>query len=193
MGIKATLERFSKLAEYLRIAKKNNVGVRYKESFPVHTHLEFVLRDAEGNHLKTVDLGENIITDAGRANMAHLLAGNDVSNRAVIKIKFGDGGHVPNNPTVPLTPSAADLTLYGTIIIEKIASYDFPDGEASTKVRFSATVSVDEGNGTDDSGSQAYSEVGLFDAVGRLLTHKTFGLITKSNAFSLTINYTILF
>jgi hypothetical protein len=156
--------------------------------FLVKTHVEIVLR-GEGWE-RVIPLGENVITDLGRSNMAHLLAGDDVASRKVTQVKFGDGGHQPADPTQPIPPSSGDTDLFGVEIIAKTVSSDYPDGEAGTKVRFTATVGAEEGNGA---GTQPYSEVGLYDITGRMLTHKTFGLITKSNSFSFAVNYVILF
>lgn len=162
----------------------------FQDRFCPRTELQLVITDLRTGKERTVFLGENVITDLGRANMAHLLAGDDSANRIVSQVRFGDGGHDPQNPTQPLAPSATDTDLFGTTIITKATSFDYPDGESGTKVRFTATVASNEGNGA---GSQAYSEVGLYDPTGRMMTHKTFGLVTKSEAFSITLNYTILF
>ncbi len=181
------------LGDAFRALEDGKVGglVTYMEDQAAEPRTEIVLevRHADGR-VETFDLGGNIITNLGRSNMAHLLAGDDVANRRVHSAKFGDGGHNPNNPTQPLLPTSSDVALFGDTIIEKQLEYEFPDGVAGTKVAFRCTVDEDEGNGA---GAQAYSEVGLYDLDGRMLTHKTFGLITKSSAFSLALRYTILF
>lgn len=155
----------------------------------VHGHLELILRYTDGT-VTHLDLGENVITTQGRSNMAHLLANDDVANRTVTQAKFGDAGHNPSTPTVPLPANPADVALFGATVITKTVTPSFPDGAGGSKVMFSCSISTEEGNG---GGSQGYSEVGLYDVTGRMMTHKTFGLITKSNAFSITLQYTILF
>jgi hypothetical protein len=165
-------------------------GFRFVDRARPRTELQLVITDHRTGKSRAIFLGENIITDLGRSNMAHILAGDDAANRIVTEVRFGDGGHTVGDPTTPLAPSASDTDLNGSTIIVKATSFDFPDGSGGSKVRFTATVAANEGNG---SGSQAYSEVGLYDQTGRMMTHKTFGLVTKSDAFSIAINYTILF
>lgn len=166
------------------------LSLRLDDPHPVQTDISLVL-SLEGVPFAEIPLGSNIITNLGRSAMAHLLAGDSPSSLAVTLVTFGDGGHDPSAPTQALPPAPTDVALFGNTIISKATSFSFPDGSSGTKVQFTATVAEDEGNGT--SGAQAYSEVGLKNVSGQLISHKTFGLITKSDAFALTINYTILF
>lgn len=154
------------------------------------TNIRLVYVDRKTGEETEIDLGSNVITNLGRSNMAHLLAGDDVADRRVSVVKFGNGGHNPESPTTALIPTTSDTELGGDVIITKSVTYTFPDGNNGTKVMFEATVEADEGNGD---GAQAYSEVGLFDLEDRMLTRKCFGLITKSDQFSIRIQYTILF
>lgn len=155
----------------------------------LHTDVELIFTK-DGKIIGRKRLGENIVVAQGRSNMAHLLAGDDVSNRKVFEVRLGDAGHNPSDPTQPLPVLTSDSDLFGSLVITKPVSTDYPDGANANKVRFTATVSESEGNG---SGYQAISEYGLYDATGRMMTHKTSGLITKSNAFGITIRWTIIF
>lgn len=166
-----------------------NIDINHSDSIKFNTKVEAVLVDKEGNEIEIIDLGHNVITYVGRSDMAHLLAGDDSANRIVNSIKCGDGGHNPLDPTQALPVSASDVALFGSEIIEKNTSYDFPDGSSGSRVRFTAEVGSNEGNGT---GTQAYSEVGLYDLDGRMMAHKTFGLITKSEAFGIIWRWTII-
>ncbi len=150
--------------------------------------LELFITNKYGKIMKRMNLGDNIVTNQGRSNLAHLLAGDETTDRIVDNLKAGDGGHDPLNPTVPLPVDASDTALFGTLIISKTTTYDFPDGATGYRVRFTADILPAEGNGT---GSQEYSEVGLYDVTGRMMTHKTFGLITKTADFGLSFRYTI--
>lgn len=165
------------------------LSLSHQETLKVQTKIELIL-SAHGEEFLVLDLGSNIVTDLGRSDMAHLIAGDSVSNRKVSEVKFGDGGHNPSSPTQALVPTAADTDLYGDEVISKVTSFEFPDGANGTRVTFTATIAENEGNG---SGAQPYSEVGLYDLDGRMLTHKCFGLITKSDAFAMSIRYTIAF
>lgn len=181
----------TQFAETMKADDKVGGGilVDHKDGFELLTKVEAVLVGKDGKELKTIDLGHNVITYVGRSDMAHLLAGDDSANRIVNSIKCGDGGHNIADPTQALPVSASDVALFGSEIIEKLTSYDFPDGSSGSRVRFTAEVASNEGNG---SGTQAYSEVGLYDLDGRMMAHKTFGLITKSDAFGIIWRWTII-
>lgn len=198
MNNKFTLLEWSKIFDkakkhtgsFLNKYTKKRLHLKEIDNFEADTNISITLIKKSGD-VKVIDLGPNTITSLGRANMAHLIAGDDVANRMITTIKFGDGGHNPSFPTQPVTTSPSDTDLYGNLILEKITSYSYPAGSSGGKVMFTASVDFAEGNGV--SGSQAYSEVGLYDEQDRMITHKSFGLISKSEAFSLTINYTLLF
>lgn len=181
-----------RIGERFRIAdsSKGKMSFSVKEDHEVLTQLEVDIIDLDGNVVETIDFGENVIVDQGRANMSHLLAGDDVTNRKVYKMIFGDEGHDPADPITPLPAQSTDTALFGTEILEKILAYEFPDGAEAGKVTFTCTIAAGEGNG---GGTQAYSEIGAFDVTDRMLTHKTFGLITKSDQFGLSWRYSFTF
>ena len=158
-------------------------GIKFKTDITV-------LLTRNGIPFDTIPVGSNIITDSGKSNMAHLLVGDDTANRQVITMAWSDEGHNPLSPTSPTPPLATNTELYGDTILSKSVTYSFPAGSSGTSVQLEASIEENEGNG---SGSQAYSEVGLFDVTGRLIGHKTFGLITKTNAFGMIFRYTIQF
>lgn len=167
-----------------------SLKIEKEDSLVPKTKVEMWLVSPSGVVLDYIDLGENIITTQGRSNMAHLIAGDDSANRIVTSFKFGDAGHSPSDPTQALPVLAADTDLYGNEILEKLVTYTFPDGSGGNSVRFEAEIAADEGNG---SGSQAYSEIGIYDVQGRMMTHRTFGLITKSAAFGILWRYRLIF
>ena len=156
--------------------------------FDIRTEFQVILVGPDG--LRIMNLGPNVITNSGRSNMAHLFAGHDVANRSALSIKVGDAGHNPLSPSEPVVANSSDTALFGSVVITKSLSFEFPDGENANRVTFTATIGTNEANG---SGSQAISEVGIFDLAGRMLSHKTFGLITKTEIFGLQFRYSFLF
>lgn len=128
-----------------------------------------------------VDRGKNLVVNTGRSGLAHLIAGDSVDTHKIVSMKFGDG-------TTP--PVVSDTTLSGTTIIEKPTSYDFPDGSTGLKVRFTAVVPEDEGNG---SGTQNYREAALIKANGDIFSRKLLGGVAKDNTLLLTALWTIIF
>lgn len=163
--------------------------ISFKDRLALRTAVELCIVNRRGQVVERRLLGENVITTGGRANMSHLLAGDDVTNRSVSRLRLGDAGHDPINPVQALPVSPTDTDLFGNLVIEKSTSHEFPDGEDGGRVTFTASIGVDEANGP---GAQAISEVGLFDLTGRMMTHKTFGLITKTSVFGIVFRYSIL-
>lgn len=183
----------TRFSEFVNVKEADQLGgIVYglEEPMKITTNVSAELVDRDGNVIETIDFGSNVITYLGRSNMAHLLAGDDTANRIASTLKCGDGGHDPLDPTTPLGVDASDTDLYGTEIISKSVTYDFPDGSSGGKVRFTAEIASNEGNG---SGSQAYSEVGLYDLDDRMIAHRTFGLITKSEAFGIIWRWSFIF
>ena len=164
--------------------------MRLTDIFLVDTIVEVAKRRGDGSLSPFRRLGPNTIVNIGRVNMAHLWAGDDAANRSVHEFRFGGEGHVPSNPTQAQPTAATDTSLYGPTIISKLASHSYPDGSSVGKVSFECEILANEGNGV---GAQPYSEVGLYDAQDRLLAHKTFGLITKSEAIGLVFRYSFIF
>lgn len=143
--------------------------------------LTIVRTDAVTGRVIDVSSGENIVVNLGRSSLAHLLAGDSVDNHKVVGMRFGDGA---------TAPTVNDTGLAGALIIEKSTTYDFPDGDSGLKVRFTAVVGADEGNG---SGSQEYKEACLVKGNGDIFSRKVSGTITKDNTVVLTAIWTYIF
>ena len=62
----------------------------------------------------------------------------------------------------------------------------YPSGSGGNQILFETTLEGYEANG---SGTQGVSEMGLYDATGRLMARKTFGLQTKSAVFALDFDW----
>jgi hypothetical protein len=67
--------------------------------------LRIWVRTREGLLVREIS-GENIVTNGGRAALAHLSAGDDVANRQLASMSFGEGNG---------TPAVADSTLFGKL------------------------------------------------------------------------------
>jgi hypothetical protein len=183
--------RLTELARPPRERLGAALRTRYEEHFgKIATHLRATLLFVDGRPPQVLDLGANLIAIQGRSNMAHLWGNDDLPNRVPTTLSFGSAGHDPLNPTQALPVNSTDTSLFSAVTISKTVTSSFPAGAGGTEVQFNATVQPTEGNGT---GAQAYSELGLFDLTGRMLTHKTFGLITKSTAFGIAWTYVFLF
>lgn len=163
---------------------------------PVMGFVEIIAYDRHGRILWRIGEEKNLVVRKARSSMAHLIAGDNVTDYYVAQMRFGQGGHDPSNPTVPIPPSVDDTDLFDPIAgsdATQPVTYEFPEGPEGTKVTFSATIPADcDINGTPPAG-QAISEAGLFSANGNMFAHKTFGLITKTEEFALTFRWTIVF
>lgn len=143
--------------------------------------LTLIASDALTGKILQQVFGENIVVNLGRSGLAHLIAGDNVSNYEIVSMMFGDGN---------TAPAVTDTGLSGSLIITKSTTYDFPDGGSGLKVRFTATVGADEGNG---SGTQTYREACLVMGNGSIFSHKVSGAITKDNTVVLTAIWTYIF
>ena len=71
----------------------------------------------------------------------------------------------------------------------QVVTADYPE---RNKVRFRAEIATSELNGAGGTG-QPISEAGLFDGRNFMFAHRTFGVITKNENFSLIFLWTIVF
>lgn len=160
-------------------AEKAPVGVGF---------LTLVATDAATGEIKQIEHGDNIVVKLGRKALAHLLAGDSVDQHKVVAMRFGDGSG---------TPGVADTGLFGAAILlaggatQRPVTVDFPDAAGDDmKVRFTAVVNADEGNG---GGVQEYREAVLLKGDGNIFSHKVSGTITKDNTVVLTASWTYIF
>jgi hypothetical protein len=150
--------------------------------------LTIVATDAKTGEILDIKNGENMVVITGRCGLAHLLAGSSVPNYVVVAMQFGTGTGIP---------TVNDTGVFGSIIAmaggaqSKPVVVDFPDGDTGLKVRFTATVNSDEGNG--GSGTQVYQEAVLLMGNGNIFSHKVTGVITKDNTVVLTAAWTYIF
>ena len=160
--------------------------------------LEVLAFDAKTGRLVRIFRDGNIVVNLARATMAHLVSDPGASSQGyvVTTMKFGQGGHDPNNPTLPIPPTTSDTDLNDPITgndSTQAVSFDYPDGPMGTKVRFAATIpAVCDINGTPPAG-QAISEAGLFSDNGNMFAKKTFGILTKTEEIAFTFRWTIIF
>jgi hypothetical protein len=180
-----------------------STSIELKDNFKVRGILEILkIKAATGEVVERIE-DDNLVVNGGRSGMAHLWAGEWYAGPPtgwVDEMKFGDGGHELSDPTLPKTTSVDREQLFcedearSPIISKKPLTVDYPDGDSGTRVRFSCTVGAAEGNeGGTSPGRRGYSEAGLYRDDGILACHKTFGLITKTNEFILTMRWSFVF
>jgi hypothetical protein len=157
------------------------------ENVPKAKFLKDIFVSEEGE----IALAGNLVVSDARANMSRLIAGdtNTSGERYVTKMSWGGAGHDGGDPTTAVPPSASDSALGAEITSvgtsgKKAVTYDFPD---ATTVRFISTLSESDAVG------EGLSEAGLWTDDGTLFARKTFGLISKSSAFSFEFRWRILF
>jgi hypothetical protein len=168
------------------------------EALPIRGFLEVTKIRASDGSVVTQFEAENLVVNAGRTGMAHMWAGEWFTgpNLGYVNLmKFGDRGYDITDPTLPKSTDVTRTQLFcedesRPIIISKAVTVDWPDGTDGTKVRFSCTINANEGNGT---GRAGYSEAAMYRADGVFASHKTFGVITKTNEFILTFRWTFQF
>jgi hypothetical protein len=163
------------------ILKKENrirgsVTTENKENSPfkIKGNLEITAIYPNGKKEKIVD-EKNLVVKQSEIVMAQMSAGL----RQFSYIELGD-------PDPAQAPDLADTTLQQSTGQSKAVTGTIN----SNSVILEATWGVDDGNGYD------YTEAGVFTSpflTGLLFARKTFGKITKTNAFSLQFTWTIVF
>ena len=151
----------------------------------------------------------NTITLIAKRDTIRLLGGSPVGqDRTITKMKFGDGGHISN----PLDPSygqpkptyETQTNLVDPLISKNISSVVFLDNNTNNTSQgtFEAILDTTEGNGP--SGTQIYSEAGLFtfnetyidpvsgDMTSGLWAVKNFPIITKTAEIRLVFDWSII-
>ena len=173
---------------YYKIIKKEKVDMKKKDKRSDISDLKDGIRDINGEleikvHRGTKD-GEvvrtekfkNVVVDNATVVIAHLLAGNNMSNYYISKMQFGTG-------TTAATTS--DTTLESAISpIKSISTYSYP---TSKSVKFTAYLLEDEANGF------AITEAGLLsnNASPALVARRVFGAINKTDDWVIELNWTL--
>ena len=160
------------------LIRKPRPNVNLVEQVDVYGYLTLKTIRASTGEVVQVSEGKNIVTNGGRTALSHLFAGDDVANKQIVNIEFGDGTGV-----VDIT----DVALFGASIIVKPVTPSFP---ATTQVTFTGTVDQFEGNG---GGSQVYQEAALRTGDNTFATHRTFGSVTKDNTLVLLATWSFVF
>lgn len=134
---------------------------------------EFVLEkiDLDGNVIERYE-DKNTIMTLGRGQLVRLLA-NDVTNRAVTKIGFGENSTAASPSDTALSVSAFE---------KAIGSATYP---STTSVQFAYTLGTTEGNGLN------ITEFGLICTDDVLFARKVRSVIAKTSSFSLAGTWTI--
>ena len=148
---------------------------------------------------------KNTIVLIAKRNVVRLLGNDNLTQRYLSKMKFGDGGHVsnPSDPTFgQALPTAETMeNLVNPFITKNMASVVYDDNlvNNTSSVIFQAIVDANEGNGTG--GTQIYSEAGLFSFNETLETSgiknsglfaiKNFPILTKTAELRLIFDWTI--
>ena len=192
------------LYKYLRFGTHNNKMIQDKVETPLQGALSVKVTNHETGESYYHVKDHNTITSIYKRNVVRLLGNNNVSGRIITKMKFGSEGHDPNNPGNP-SPTNAEMTALNNMFLTKqITTTSFEDDilNGITSVIFEVVLTTAEGNG---SGTQIYSEAGLFtadetplvDPVSGLantgmVAVKHFGVLTKTSALSFTFQWRIL-
>jgi hypothetical protein len=133
----------------------------------------------------------NTIVLIAKRDVVRLIGNDNITQRYISKMKFGDGGHI-SDPLDPnfgqALPTNENMTnLVALILTKTISSITFDDNliANTSSATFESIIDTSEGNGP--SGTQIYSEAGLFTFNETLVN----GLIPTSGLFAIK-NFPIL-
>jgi hypothetical protein len=148
----------------------------------------------------------NTIVLIAKRDVVRLIGNDNITQRYIAKMKFGDGGHI-SDPLDPnfgqAKPTNETMTnLVDTILTKTISSITFNDDLVSntSSATFEAIIDTSEGNGPG--GTQIYSEAGLFTfnetlvdgAIPNsgLFAIKNFPILTKTPELRFVFDWTIV-
>jgi len=148
----------------------------------------------------------NTIVLIAKRDVVRLIGNDNVTQRYISKMKFGDGGHI-SDPLDPnfgqALPTNESMTnLVNTIITKTISSVTFNDDLVTntSSATFEAIIDTSEGNGSG--GTQIYSEAGLFTLnetlvngaipTSGLFAIKNFPILTKTPELRFVFDWTIV-
>jgi len=146
----------------------------------------------------------NTIVLIAKRDVTRMIGGDNVTQRVITKMKFGDGGHISD----PLDPNFGQATptdesmedLNDIIITKNISNVSYTDSlvNQTSSATFEAIIDTTEGNGT---GTQIYSEAGMYTLNetyvdggiknSGLFAVKHFPILTKTAELRFVFNWTI--
>lgn len=128
---------------------------------------------------------DNLIVAKAPNIMANALAGNSHPGFTIGGVQWGTGGHVTGDPSTPIPPLSADLTLEAFVLETAISGNSVGD----TFVQFETVMSTSQGNGN------VFTEAGLVitDVTKLMFARKTFPGITKTSNRTITLRWIISF
>ncbi len=135
----------------------------------------------------------NLIVNLARKTLSRLIAEVAGSDR-INAIKLGRNGHTgdPTDPNDIDPPGVTDTTLVdGSPYSHALTSFSYlPDAVDTTSTRFVFQIEKAEGNGT---GTEVYTEAGLFTLGDVLFARETFVALIKNSDRKFVFAWTILF
>ncbi len=189
------------------IVKFTNTGnSTFKDSMhiPIEGFLSVLVKNHETGEEYYHIQNHNTLTLIHKRNIVRMLGADNLNSRIITKMKFGDQGHNTSNPGEALPTYNTMTDLNNPFLTQIITSKTFADDTVNnmTSVTFEVELTTSEGNG---SGSQIYSEAGLYtedetplvDATSGLANTglsavKHFGVLTKTSALSFTFQWKII-
>ena len=128
----------------------------------------------------------NLIVNAAKDALAQLISVIGASSYVIQYFAMGDGHHAVGDILTPVDPTATETALENELFRKSITSVTYP---ASGQVQFNTIIERTEANG---SGSQYYTEAGLFSDAG-MFSIKSFPAMVKNADREFEFNWKIIF
>jgi len=179
--------------------------MEFKDYLPVRGHFKVIVQNCNTGLSWCHYEDKNTIVLIAKRDVVRMLGNDNLNQRYISKMKFGDGGHVsdPADPNfgqaLPTTETMEDLV--NPFITKTMASVAYDDNlvNNTSSATFEAIVDTGEGNG--GGGTQIYSEAGLYTFNETLNTGgiknsglfaiKNFPILTKTAELRLVFDWTI--
>jgi len=158
----------------------------------VRGEVTIITRDRDGKILEV--MRSNKIVTLAHELMADWAKGGSLGH--LTKLKISTGGHAPDDPTTPLSPSLSDTDLdpeeLANAFSHALSAPAYGAG-GTDHTRLIWTTVIDESEGNALTGDKIYTEAGLFTSDDILFSRVTFPGRTKNVGISLTCVWQIRF
>lgn len=173
------------------IPMKGNLSIKVENITTGESYLHYVER--------------NTLTLIAKRDVVRLLGNDNLTQRYLSKMKYGNGGHVSNpadpnyGQALPTNETMEDLV--NTLITKSLTAVSFDDNLVNNTSSIICEAMLDTSEGNGPSGTQIYSEAGLFTFNETLSTGgiknsglfaiKNFPILTKTPELRFIFRWTI--
>jgi hypothetical protein len=179
--------------------------IKFNDYIPLKGQLSIKVENIKTGESFFHYIEKNTIVLIAKRDVVRLLGNDNINQRYLSKMKFGNGGHV-SNPADPnygqaLATNETMEDLVNPLITKSLSSVTFDDNLVNNTSSIICEAMLDTSEGNGPSGTQIYSEAGLFTFNETLITAgiknsglfaiKNFPILTKTAELRFIFRWTI--